>query len=653
MIDGGTERELSATIAQLVQRLKGSHLHSQLERRAKDCLHQPEIKLESLKEDVRHFLRVSGWEKKLHNAVYREMHVQPPLSLLPTPPEHRKEPLLYMRSAQVSLSPPIPVNTVSSMSSELGVPLARKRPAAEQKELANKWNEMSTDEPDLSQFRPVYAPKDFLEVLIGLRNPNHEHSEQVSTRSHWGLIQLPLSVRDVVQMREMYSELGLTSGQLGIDDQANLHPDVFESQHVEAEKIKKKRSSLFGTLHVAHSSSLDECEVAVGGDVLYLYILYPYVLSTPLLLTGSPSGRKSLSEVTACLRERLHRWQQIEKLCGFPVVNNSGLPSLTTALYSDHSWVVMPRVSVPPYPIAGGVDDLDEDTPPMMSQFTSSSMIRPQLTRNSSFCRSRRSLMSSQSSSMLSQDPDLLSMTSTPLSYHPEQDGERLYFSSDRREAAQESYSDADSLSSSLGSSHGRKAPEGPYRKFSREELLQFSLEPPPPSAYSSAPPPSSASSYTPRDATPPPPPTSTSLPPTPSSGPPSSSPPSPALEHRPFGRGSPDLTRLPEAPGAGYPSKGPPHQGSGGPHQGGKGVYNGLLEKSYSFGQLPAGMLPGAAGVKGAGVGSYQSLTSLDLGGRGEAPPRLQSASSSQDSSDNGERVKRSKIKSLFKKKK
>jgi len=74
--------------------------------------------------------------------------------------------------------------------------------------------------------------------------------------------------------------------------------------------------------------------------------------------------------VTACLRERLHRWQQIEKLCAFPVVNNSGLPSLTATLYSDHSWVVMPRVSVPPYPIAGGVDDLDEDTPPMMSPFT-------------------------------------------------------------------------------------------------------------------------------------------------------------------------------------------------------------------------------------------------------------------------------------------
>uniref|UniRef100_A0AAZ3QKZ9 SAM domain-containing protein n=1 Tax=Oncorhynchus tshawytscha TaxID=74940 RepID=A0AAZ3QKZ9_ONCTS len=114
----------------------------------------------------------------------------------------------------------------------------------------------------------------------------------------------------------------------------------------EAEKIKKKRSSVFGTLHVAHSSSLDE----VDHKIL--------------------EAKKSLSEVTACLRERLHRWQQIEKLCGFPLVHNSGLPSLTATLYSDHSWVVMPRVSVPPYPIAGGVDDLDEDTPPIIPQFT-------------------------------------------------------------------------------------------------------------------------------------------------------------------------------------------------------------------------------------------------------------------------------------------
>ncbi|MEQ2280803.1 hypothetical protein AMECASPLE_023694 [Ameca splendens] len=67
--------ELSLSIAHIAQRLQGSHLHSQIERQAKDCLHRPEIRLESLKEDVRSFLKTSGWEKKLQNAVYRELHI--------------------------------------------------------------------------------------------------------------------------------------------------------------------------------------------------------------------------------------------------------------------------------------------------------------------------------------------------------------------------------------------------------------------------------------------------------------------------------------------------------------------------------------------------------------------------------------------------
>uniref|UniRef100_UPI0037E8883B stromal interaction molecule 2 isoform X2 n=1 Tax=Semicossyphus pulcher TaxID=241346 RepID=UPI0037E8883B len=367
----------------------------------------------------------------------------------------------------------------------------------------------------------------------------------------------------------------------------------------EAEKIKKKRSSVFGTLHVAHSSSLDE----VDHKIL--------------------EAKKALSEVTACLRERLHRWQQIEKLCNFPVVNNSGLPSLTASLYSDHSWVVMPRVSVPPYPIAGGVDDLDEDTPPIIPQFTTTTMIRPPLTRSSSLCRSRRSLLSPQSS-LMSPDPDLLSMASSSLSYRPEADDEHIMFSSDRRgDPTQDGSSDT-----------------APYRKISREELLLFSQSPELPASTpaTSSTHTSSSSSSSLRDSTPPP------LPPTPAttpSGPPSTSP-SPALEHHPFAhRGSPDLTRIiPESQSATF------SQGSA-TSPTGKGIYNGILEKSYSFGQLPASMLPN--------VGRYPSLTSLDSEGRSMGRDYKLLSTSSQDSSDNGEKIKRSssKIKSLFKKKK
>ncbi|KAI9543313.1 hypothetical protein NQZ68_011962 [Dissostichus eleginoides] len=399
----------------------------------------------------------------------------------------------------------------------------------------------------------------------------------------------------------------------------------------EAEKIKKKRGSVFGTLHVAHSSSLDE----VDHKIL--------------------EAKKSLSEVTACLRERLHRWQQIEKLCNFPVVNNSGLPSLTASLYSDHSWVVMPRVSVPPYPIAGGVDDLDEDTPPIIPQFTTATLIRPSLTRSSSLCRSRRSLLSSPQSSLMSPDPDLLSMASSSLSYRSEADDEHIMFSSDRRgyvavagtprngftvwthrDPSQECCSDTDSLGSSMSRKqmHNPCTPgsETPYRKISREELLLFAQRENMELPASTHTPhtPSSSSSSSLRDSTPPPLPPQASTP---------SGSPSPALEHHPFPhRGSPDITRsIPESQSMTF-SQGNATSPTG------KGMYNGILEKSYSYSQLPASMLPNK--------GRNPSLTSLDSGVGREY--KLQSTSS-QDSSDNGEKIKRSssKIKSLFKKKK
>ncbi|KAK6493636.1 TBC1 domain family member 19 isoform X1 [Huso huso] len=228
MMDEGTE--LSVTIAQIVQKLKGSNLHSQLERQAKECLQRPEIQLEDLKEDVKEFLKKSGWETKLQNAVYRELNVLPPPSHPEAPAEHIKEPLAYMRKAQGSWEKRI-LKSLNSMCTELSIPLARKRPGNEQKELLSKWNEMGTDEPDLSHFRPVYAPKDFLEVLINLRNPNYDSSDQPSSKSHWGLIQVPLKVKDIPELRESFAELGLNSGQLGIDDTTQVPADMFESEH--------------------------------------------------------------------------------------------------------------------------------------------------------------------------------------------------------------------------------------------------------------------------------------------------------------------------------------------------------------------------------------------------------------------------------------
>ncbi|KAM6972629.1 uncharacterized protein FYW47_004792 [Aplochiton taeniatus] len=163
----------------------------------------------------------------------------------------------------------------------------------------------------------------------------------------------------------------------------------------EAEKIKKKRSSVLGTLHVAHSSSLDQVDHKILG------------------------AKNALCEVTACLRERLHRWQQIERLSGFPILRNPGLASLTATLYSDPNWVLMPRVSVPPCS-HGSLEDLMDDPGSTASASPSPggtphhplhgpSIKRSPRSHSSSLCHSHHSCSLAQSpTSSHSSDPDIL-----------------------------------------------------------------------------------------------------------------------------------------------------------------------------------------------------------------------------------------------------
>ncbi|KAI5096689.1 stromal interaction molecule 1 isoform X1 [Silurus meridionalis] len=104
-----------------------------------------------------------------------------------------------------------------------------------------------------------------------------------------------------------------------------------------AEKIKKKRGTLFGTFHVAHSSSLDD----VDHKIL--------------------SAKQALGEVTAALREKLHRWQQIESLTGMSIVNNPGLSFLASALNLDPSCLGIRTAPPQHLLLSDDLDDMDED----------------------------------------------------------------------------------------------------------------------------------------------------------------------------------------------------------------------------------------------------------------------------------------------------
>ncbi|XP_077063908.1 stromal interaction molecule 1a isoform X2 [Siphateles boraxobius] len=169
--------------------------------------------------------------------------------------------------------------------------------------------------------RQKYAEEELEQVRMALKKAEKE----LESRSSWsppGALQKWLQLTHEVEVQYYNIKKQNAERQLQVAKDG-------------AEKIKKKRNTLFGTFHVAHSSSLDD----VDHKIL--------------------AAKQALGEVTAALRERLHRWQQIEILTGFTLVNNPGLPSLASALNLDPSF--MGGRSTPQHFLSDDMDDMDED----------------------------------------------------------------------------------------------------------------------------------------------------------------------------------------------------------------------------------------------------------------------------------------------------
>lgn len=171
--------------------------------------------------------------------------------------------------------------------------------------------------------RQKYAEQELEQVRMALKNAEKE----LESHSNWSA---PESLQKWLQLTHEVEVQYYNIKKQNAEKQLMLAKEG-------AEKIKKKRNTLFGTFHVAHSSSLDD----VDHKIL--------------------SAKQALSEVTAALRERLHRWQQIEMLCGFQIVNNPGLHVLMTSLNLDPSLMGGARPAPTHFIMTDDLDDLDEE----------------------------------------------------------------------------------------------------------------------------------------------------------------------------------------------------------------------------------------------------------------------------------------------------
>jgi len=99
--------------------------------------------------------------------------------------------------------------SLNAMSTELKAPLQGQiRNQTEKEELQAKWDELSNFQVDLSNYRPVYAPKDLLEVLLSLKGPGNQKQEEPNdVIPKWEFSHLALPVKNLFDLRILFSEL--------------------------------------------------------------------------------------------------------------------------------------------------------------------------------------------------------------------------------------------------------------------------------------------------------------------------------------------------------------------------------------------------------------------------------------------------------------
>lgn len=128
--------------------------------------------------------------------------------------------------------------SLNAMCTELNIPMQGQiRCPNDREEFLNKWDELSNYQIDLSNYRPVYAPKDLLEVLLSLKGPQKQEEEDLLPK--WEFSHIGLPVKNFFELRTHFAEL--FRNELNMNDWTVQCRKVLKSRHAPlCQQILKK-----------------------------------------------------------------------------------------------------------------------------------------------------------------------------------------------------------------------------------------------------------------------------------------------------------------------------------------------------------------------------------------------------------------------------
>ncbi|XP_014089062.1 TBC1 domain family member 19 isoform X1 [Bactrocera oleae] len=169
----------------------------------------PGVDKNDLRNTLEDAIKSTGLETEIRNIVFHL--VRNTLGTEPKSEEkisHSADPLAYLRRSAVQWDRRVR-KSLNAMCAELSMPLhGQPRAVMDRDELISKWEELSNYTIDLSNYRPVYAPKDLLDVLLSLKGPQKppEDTEFVQV-PNWEFSHIELPVKNLFELRLLFAEL--------------------------------------------------------------------------------------------------------------------------------------------------------------------------------------------------------------------------------------------------------------------------------------------------------------------------------------------------------------------------------------------------------------------------------------------------------------
>uniref|UniRef100_A0A1A9WW95 Rab-GAP TBC domain-containing protein n=1 Tax=Glossina brevipalpis TaxID=37001 RepID=A0A1A9WW95_9MUSC len=198
--------------SKLINAIKSLNNYTDLFRNVQKLACNPTVDKNNMRHSLEEAIRESGLETEIRNLIFQLIRTNLKIDRLydtdPTQPQPQVDPLVYLRRAGAQWDRRVR-KSLHTMCAELKVyAQGQPRASSDRDELITKWDELSnyaigidhfTTNKDtkiyenLACYRPVYAPKDLLDVLLQIPK--------------WEFSHIPLTVKNLGELRTHYNDL--------------------------------------------------------------------------------------------------------------------------------------------------------------------------------------------------------------------------------------------------------------------------------------------------------------------------------------------------------------------------------------------------------------------------------------------------------------